>query len=72
MITQSHEKAVRAVLRMAKRKRGVTGVDVARVLGVPPDPQNYLVRKVIRLCRDRGMIREGSGPSTVFYLRGVS
>lgn len=69
MIPQSHAKAVRAVLRMARRKRGVTGTEVARVLGVSPDPQNYLVRKVLRLCREHGLVREGSGPSTVFYVR---
>jgi hypothetical protein len=70
MIPASEEKAVRAVLRMARRKRGVTGWEVAKLLGVSTDPQGYRMRKVIRLAKDRGMVREGSGPSTVFYLRG--
>jgi hypothetical protein len=59
---------VRVILRLAARKKGVTGLQILEALKIKEGPTGYHYRRAIKAAREKGLERIGFGKHSVWRL----
>lgn len=62
------ESHVRKIIKLASRKKGVSGEEICKALNLLPDFMGYRYRRALKEAKARGLRSLGQGPSARWHM----